>query len=1317
MPYPFGNFWTLDERDAWSSAAFRPLYSTIYCGAFAVVALVALRKDSGRGARFARASFLTGTALAIVFRFVPEGFREIGPPGSRCATPRSSRRQSRSAWPSSPASPSTGSAAECGARPGSCGAPAALAAAALAAAKFPGAGRLARGELDGGFPGRRPRRRAAPCRRRSPKRGCSGRSAWSRSSCCPADGSHSSPAWPSSRSRRSRPTAGSRGRRTRRASSRRPHSRGRSRRRDPRGRVPDPGREGLPRAVAALAADRRSVPDRDRPAGLVLGDAGALESGHGAQPRSRRRRPLADEQPAPRLGLRGGRAARRGFLRRDRAAVRHPLSGPAAAAGLRPVRRRSRLRTGTRIRTRSPTCGFSSAGGRSPERSTPCRRCPGSRRGEVVVETGAARPAGRLGRDGSRSSRRARSGWSSRPKPRSDVALRLAGLLDAPRDPRGRRAARRAVPAQLAFSALPLGRGRARDRMAGGGSGPRGLAVGAGALRALPPRACCCGNRPRTRVVKPVSVKARLRAASSGHLSSRRSCSWPTRIRCSTRRTFVGRDIVPYNIPLENAVHDAWSRGRLPVWWDAVSGGRPLLPNPNAGVFYPLRPVLSALPFPTAMRIFPVFHWILGGLGMLLLARAIGGSRGAAWVSAVSFAFSGVIVSEVFYSNFQPGASLLPWTLWALVRPEARPGRTRRRRSRSCTRRSFWPETCSRWRSPSSAALLWLFLETPAPERGRRGVGPGARPPRRVPSRPASGRRDGAARSGDSPDHRGPHARRGPRFFDSSLAVLRVLRAVSRSARPGRRTSRGTGARASSGISSLTLFVGPIALAGLLRGKRNPPTGWRFARTLFAVAVVLCRRRAGSCRTRGSRLPSPIPLRYPEKFMVGATFALALAAGIAFDRWRQFRTGGRGLAGGRRRSRRFSPPPRPSLPTPRGGWSWPSLGGAPELVPLAARALPPRWPIAGSCGRRRPSPRSLAAGRGPRAVIVLALILLTAIPLVRQPADRPDGPRRNGLSADGVRAGDRAPRSRRARSALSTRRSTGPLSPLLAASTRADPAGSEFYRQSWYYFTQTIWRRGTVLNIDLDAGDLSRIESLRRLAAVAAAQTDSAPFFSTLSLRYAIRFRDQTPIAGFRPLRRRRVPVLGREPGRPAGPAPGLALARGDGPRRRSPDAAAGCPPTRSSSRPENVGRARARPGKLRIREKSPERLLLETQTPDPTWLFVLRGDWSYRAVEIDGVPVQTLPAQLAFTAVPVPAGAHTIEWREKAPGLEVSRYGPLAGGAAASADRVAPARRSDRSALRAAACGFATPRSSRRWSVCSTSIRSSCAATSAGGT
>jgi hypothetical protein len=63
---------------------------------------------------------------------------------------------------------------------------------------------------------------------------------------------------------------------------------------------------------------------------------------------------------------------------------------------------------------------------------------------------------------------------------------------------------------------------------------------------------------------------------------------------------------------------------------------------------------------------------------------------------------------------------------------------------------------------------------------------------------------------------------------------------------------------------------------------------------------------------------------------------------------------------------------------------------------------------------------------------------------------------------------------------------------------------------------------------------------------------------------------------------------------------------------------------------------------------------------PDPSWLFVLRGDWSYRTVLVDGSPAEVSPAQIAFAAVPVPAGEHRVEWRENVPGLEVSRWGPV---------------------------------------------------------
>ena len=72
-----------------------------------------------------------------------------------------------------------------------------------------------------------------------------------------------------------------------------------------------------------------------------------------------------------------------------------------------------------------------------------------------------------------------------------------------------------------------------------------------------------------------------------------------------------------------STIHDAWARGTLPVWTPEVSGGRPLAPNPNVGAFYPVRILLSRVPFPLAMRIYPVVHWMAAGIGMLVLLSAL----------------------------------------------------------------------------------------------------------------------------------------------------------------------------------------------------------------------------------------------------------------------------------------------------------------------------------------------------------------------------------------------------------------------------------------------------------------------------------------------------------------------------------------------------------------------------------------------------------------------------------------------------------------------------------------------------------------------
>lgn len=726
------------------------------------------------------------------------------------------------------------------------------------------------------------------------------------------------------------------------------------------------------------------------------------------------------------------------------------------------------------------------------------------------------------------------------------------------------------------------------------------------------------------------------------------------------RRTFIGRDIVPYNLPLEKVVHDAWSRGRVPVWWETVSGGRPLLPNPNAGVFYPPRVALAlgGVPFPDAMRIFPVFHWILGGVGMLLAARALGMSGAAAWVASVSFVFSGVMVSEVFYTNFHPGASLLPWSLWALVRPARRAG------TRAAGLALVYAAMLAAGDAFSiamalAAAVLWLALEAPASSRpaGAASLALGlvaavliALPQVLATAllAPETRRIIGGITLGEATGFTIPFAR---------LLELAVPFPFGPTASMD--LTRDWGTQVFRHFFA-TFFVGPIALAGLLRARRNAAPGWRLALALTAVFVFLA--LAGHFVPRAwDRLPSPVPLRYPEKFMLGATFGLALAAGLAVDRLARFKTGGRGFlvaASGLAAAATLA-----ALdPAAAGRLLVGGVAGAdrvPELAGMAARETAAALAVAGLLWAATAVAADLLA-RGGRTPVAAALVLLTGIPVaanraIAQTADEGAVYPPTAFARRIARADPQG--SYRALDLTLFR----PPSGLLKASSAADIGGTEYFRQSWNYYTPTLWHRGLVFDSDLDAGDLSRIESLRQYTSARSAEPEAAVLFASLSLRDAIRFRDQAPAPGYREVGGDAFRAWDVNPGA----LPDLRLAT----RWREETGPVGALKAVASLGPGEVvietGRVTsgaAVPGKLRVVERTPERLRLETSSPAPAWLFVLRGDWSYRTVRVDGSPVETRPAQIAFTAVPVPAGAHTIEWREEAPGLEASRWGPLVG-------------------------------------------------------
>jgi hypothetical protein len=221
-----------------------------------------------------------------------------------------------------------------------------------------------------------------------------------------------------------------------------------------------------------------------------------------------------------------------------------------------------------------------------------------------------------------------------------------------------------------------------------------------------------------------------------------------------------------------------------------------------------------------------------------------------------------------------------------------------------------------------------------------------------------------------------------------------------------------------------------------------------------------------------------------------------------------------------------------------------------------------------------------------------------------------------------------------------------PPSELEHGAGGSDPDGVAYARRSWYFHTPSLWGRGTVFNSDLDGGDLSRVESLRRVSAFAATDASGAAFFASLGLRFAIRYRGQPPLPGFSRFGGDALQEWDEN-------AAALPDARLVSRWREAPDAVAALKSLPALARDEVVletgrsGSGQGPDGSVRVLERSPERLLLATSSPAPAWLFVLRAFWNHRDVRVDGRRVETVPAQLAFTALLLPAGEHRVVWRQ----------------------------------------------------------------------
>jgi hypothetical protein len=136
-------------------------------------------------------------------------------------------------------------------------------------------------------------------------------------------------------------------------------------------------------------------------------------------------------------------------------------------------------------------------------------------------------------------------------------------------------------------------------------------------------------------------------------------------------RRYLGGDFASYFYPVYRYVAEEIAAGRLPHWTPYVGVGYPLLSDIEASVLYPPIRLMTLLLGPAsyvALELYTIAHFVLAGLGMLLLGRTLGLTVVAAGVAALTFMFSGFFWAHASHLTIVQTASWAPWVLAAHAR-------------------------------------------------------------------------------------------------------------------------------------------------------------------------------------------------------------------------------------------------------------------------------------------------------------------------------------------------------------------------------------------------------------------------------------------------------------------------------------------------------------------------------------------------------------------------------------------------------------------------------------------------------------------------
>jgi hypothetical protein len=127
------------------------------------------------------------------------------------------------------------------------------------------------------------------------------------------------------------------------------------------------------------------------------------------------------------------------------------------------------------------------------------------------------------------------------------------------------------------------------------------------------------------------------------------------------------RDFQLFAYPWAHFFRECFWRGEMPLWNPYNNCGLPFLAQWNTMTLYPLSLFYLVFPLSWSLSAFCILHLYLGGLGMFLLARRWTGNAWGGALAGIAFAFSGLMLNSLTWSNNVAALGWMPWVvLWAV---------------------------------------------------------------------------------------------------------------------------------------------------------------------------------------------------------------------------------------------------------------------------------------------------------------------------------------------------------------------------------------------------------------------------------------------------------------------------------------------------------------------------------------------------------------------------------------------------------------------------------------------------------------------------